>query len=336
MKRLGQCFDKIVELDNLVLAAYKAFRGKAASKEVIEFRENLMDNLVKLREDLLAGNAVSDKYHCFTLREPKERLICAAPIRQRIVHHAIMNVCHYTFDRQLIYDCYATRPGKGTHRAIVRLAEKIGGYRFYAKLDFRKYFDSVDHLVLKKQLRRIIKDGRLLSLLDMIIDSYGAKEGRGIPIGNLTSQYFANYYLSSLDHYMKEVAGARVYIRYMDDVVILDNDRERLKRLIDCYLNFSTTHLGLQTKPPIIGRTCHGALFLGYRVFGSRIMMGGKSKRRFKRNVRKLEGLFEKSVISEREYADRLNSNIAHAEFADSIRFRRRFFDSYSGKICGI
>ncbi|MDE6207777.1 MAG: RNA-directed DNA polymerase [Muribaculaceae bacterium] len=312
-----------MDLDNLVLAAHKAFRHKALAGEVRRYRANLLPNLMELQSAMLDGSVKTGNYREFIIREPKERKISAAPIEQRIMHHAIMNVCHDIFDSQLIYDSFATRPGKGTHCAVWRLRDKMKGYRYYAKLDFRKYFDSIDHDVLRIQLRHIIKDERMLELFDRIIESHG-NEGRGVPIGNLTSQYFANYYLSGLDHYMKEVVRANFYIRYMDDVVILDNDRDRLKEMVRHYEAFSAERLKLCIKPPIIGRTCHGVPFLGYRVFSDRILLNGKGKRRFRRNMLKLDKLFDKGSISEEEYASRLGSYVAHACFADSERFRRR------------
>lgn len=325
MKREGSLFDEIVDLDNLLNAAYKAFRRKALVNEVRRYRSDLIANLLKLRQAMLDGTVSTGGYRHFIVREPKERQISAAPIEQRIMHHAIMNICHPIFDRQLIYDSFATRPGKGTHSAVRRLRDRVGGYRYYAKLDFRKFFDSIDHAALCGRLRRIIKDKRLLQLLDRIIESHG-DGGRGVPIGNLTSQYFANFYLSGLDHHMKEVLHAGYYIRYMDDVIILDNDKDKLRNLVRNYVEYSAERLKLRVKPPVIGRTCHGVLFLGYRVFRDRILLGGKGKRRFRRNLHKLEKLMSEGSISESEYASRLGSNVAHICFADSYRFRRRIF----------
>ncbi|MDE7388445.1 MAG: RNA-directed DNA polymerase, partial [Muribaculaceae bacterium] len=208
------------------MAAHKAFKGKSQTPEVLKFRRNFMDSIIRLRQEIIYGEVEIGNYNQFIIFEPKQRLICAAPLRQRIMHHAIMNVCHCIFDRQLIYDSYASRPLKGTHRAIQRVREKSVGYRYFVKLDIRKFFDSIDHGVLKSLLRRILKDKKLLQLLDQIIDSYGCE--RGLPIGNLTSQYFANYYLSPLDHYMKEDIKAPVYVRYMDDVIMMAQDKRHL------------------------------------------------------------------------------------------------------------
>ncbi|MBD5232849.1 MAG: hypothetical protein HDS65_01585 [Bacteroidales bacterium] len=337
MKRAGHLFESIADLDNLLLAAYKAFRRKSLVKEVRVYRENLIPNLLELQSAMFEGRVATGNYRQFVIREPKERMISAAPIEQRILHHAIMNICHDIFDRQLIHDSFATRPGNGTHKAVLRLREKAKDYRCYAKLDFRKFFDSIDHEVMRIRLRRIIKDKRLLHLLDSIVLSYGS-DGKGVPIGNLTSQYFANYYLSGLDHYMKEVVGVPFYIRYMDDVIMLDNDPSRLKEHVRRYIEYSSANLNLTTKPPILGRTCHGVPFLGYKVFHDRIMLGGKGKRRFRRNLLKLDRLLFKGKIDEQEYASRLGCNVAHVSFADSLKFRRSVLQTgnpYSRLLCG-
>lgn len=319
-------FDRIIEPENLAIAAHKAFRGKSLTNEVKIFRKDFLNNINLLRDDLLTGNLSVGKYHKFVIYEPKERLICAASIRQRIVHHAIMNICHPFFERNLIYDCFASRPGKGTHKAILRLKESIKGYKYYAKLDIRKFFDSINHDILKELLRRLFKDEKLLRLFDKIIDSYGAE--CGLPIGNLTSQYFANYYLSPLDHFMKEEAKVSVYIRYMDDVIILDKDKNRLKENIEFYCQYARNNLKLCVKPPIIGRTCNGVPFLGYKIFAQRILMNGKGKRRYVKAVRVLDELFKKSIITEKEYSARITSYLSYVCFADSYVFRKKLIDN--------
>lgn len=327
MKRAGNLFDSISSLSNLALAAHKAFRGKSETNEVKIFRKDFLHNINLLRTDLIRGNFTIGNYHKFVIYEPKERIICAAPIKQRILHHAIMNVCHPVFERNLIYDSYASRPGKGTHKAIKRLKEKIMGYKYYAKLDVRKFFDSINHVILKRLLRRLFKDEQLLCLFDAIINSYGVE--CGLPIGNLTSQYFANYYLSPLDHFMKEDAKALFYIRYMDDVIILDKEIGRLKQLTKIYCEYAQNELKLCIKPPIIGRVCNGVPFLGYKIFPHNILMNGKGKRRFIKGVKLIDHLFNKSIISEKEYSTRIASYLSYACFADSHKFRKRLLKNW-------
>lgn len=322
MKRVGNLFESIISPENIALAAYKACRGKAMSSEVKMFRQDFLKNITEIRDEIIGGQITFGNYNRFVIYEPKERQICAAPLKQRIVHHAVMNICDEYFDRNLIYDSYASRNGKGVHKAINRVKGYIKSYRYFAKLDFRKYFDSIDHDVLKRLLLRMFKDSMLIELFNEIIDSYG--DGRGLPIGNLTSQYFANYYLSGLDHFMKETISVPVYIRYMDDVIMMSNSMKTLKYYIGNYSNFAREKLKLDIKPPIVGRSCCGIPFLGYIIYDNSILMNGKGKRRLIRNVKILEELFSKSEISEKEYSARLTSMLAYVCFADSYKFRAR------------
>ncbi|MDE5996320.1 MAG: hypothetical protein K2G56_05315, partial [Eubacterium sp.] len=158
--------DKIASLDNIALAAYKSFRGKQHKATVIKFRKSFLENIENIRDEILEDRLKIGEYHRFTIFEPKERLICAAPLKQRILHHAIMNVCHGIFDKNQIFDSYASRPSKGSHKAVVRLKEMLGGYSYFVKLDIRKYFDSVDHAKLKIMLCHLFKDQDLLELFD--------------------------------------------------------------------------------------------------------------------------------------------------------------------------
>lgn len=244
MNRAKGLFKQLTELDNLVSASHKAFMGKQQSNEVRNFQQNYLPNITKIRDELLSGIMRPWSYRKFIIYEPKKREICAAPVEQRIIHHAIINVCQAVFEKYQIYDSYASRSGKGVHKAILRLKKKLGIYKYYAKLDVRKFFDSVDHDILKILLERLFKEEQLLRLLYGIIDSHGVRTG--LPIGNLTSQYFANHYLARLDHYMKEDMKAPFYIRYMDDVVILSNDKMEIKNLIEEYVAYAKNKLRLE------------------------------------------------------------------------------------------
>lgn len=320
MKRKGKLFEIIADWDNLSIAANKAYRHKGDSQIVYKFKKQFSKNITSIRNKLLNESIEVGNYNRFIIFEPKKRLICAAPFEQRVIHHAIMNICHQYFEKNLIFDTYASRPNKGGHKAVKRVQEKIGDNKYFAKLDIRKFFDSIDHNILKLKLSRLFKDPRLLMLFERIINSYG--NGRGVPIGNLTSQYFANYYLSDLDHYMKEEMKARVYVRYMDDVILMAKEKNHIMKLVKRYICYAHDHLGLEVKPPIVGRTCKGIPFLGYRVFKNDILINGKGKRRFIRNLHKLEILYETYRISDREYSNRLMSSLAYIKFANSYKFR--------------
>lgn len=322
MKRTGFLIERIADLDNLYEAFRRACRGKQRKKEVLRFREHFDENIATLRRSILAGNVDVGNYHYFTIYDPKERVICAADFQERVLHHAIINVCHDLFDRTLIDTTYATRKGKGVYAAIDKAVEACSKYAYTAKLDFRKYYDSIDHDTLRSLLRRRFKDRLLLRIFDEIIDSYCVVEGRGLPIGNLTSQYFANAYLSPLDHYAKEVLHARVYIRYMDDILIADNDRSRLKEIVRAFGEQASAQLHLTLKPPMFRRSKEGQTFLGYRILPHHYRLAGRSKKRYRTKLAEYLKNFEQGRWDELTYQEHLLPLTAFVMHAVSRKFR--------------
>ncbi|MBQ9077421.1 MAG: reverse transcriptase [Muribaculaceae bacterium] len=322
MKRTGNLIERIADCDNLHLAFIKSCRGKQCKAEVIRFRERYDDNIRSIRDALLAGNVAVGDYNYFTIHDPKERLICAASFRERVLHHAIMNVCHDIFDRSLIYDTYATRRGKGVYAALDRAVKGASRYRYMVKLDYRKYFDSIDHEILKRQLSRLFKDKGLLTLLASVVDSYSTVPGKGVPIGNLTSQYFANHYLSGLDHRMKECVRVPVYIRYMDDVLMMDDDRMRLRDAVGEMTGYSETELSLRLKTPVYRCCDNGMPFLGYVVRPHCLTLSGRSKRRFRKKIESCRVKYETGELGEGEYASHLLPLLAFVRHARCRKFR--------------
>lgn len=321
MKRVGNLMNQIVDYDNIQLAFIKSCRGKQAKREVIEFRKNYDENISEIRKSLLSGDIQVGNYNYFKIFDPKERLICAASFQERVIHHAIMNVCHRYFERTLIYDTYATRIGKGIYKALDKAKFAASRYQYVAKLDYRKYFDSIDHGVLKEKLGRMFKDKELLNLFNKIIDSYCVVEGKGVPIGNLTSQYFANYYLSALDHKIKEVLNVPIYLRYMDDILIMDNNREKLKADVRYIQEYSDNELKLRLKEPIYRECRTGVQFFGYIVKPYRLLLNGRSKKRFRDKINYYSNCFEKGLISENEYQQHLLPLLAFTSYANEKAF---------------
>lgn len=324
MKRTGHLMERIAALDNLYLAFAKARRGKLAKAEVKKFAENLDANIAQMRQEILEGTVVVGEYRYFKIRDPKERVISAAPFRERVLQHAIMNVCHESFDRTLIETTYATRRGKGLYAALEKAVEATTRYQYTVKLDYRKYYDSIDHWVLKNRLRRLLKDRALLALLDKIVESYCVAEGKGLPIGNLTSQYFANLYLSDLDHKAKEQWQAAAYIRYMDDILIAGNDRAALKRCVQQMTEYSAAELKLTFKPPVYRKSADGQVLLGYRVLPHHCKLSGRSKRRFCSKLIRYNRWLAEGRWGERQYAEHILPLLAFARHAESRRFRER------------
>lgn len=312
---------QIADYDNIQLAFIKSCRGKQAKREVIEFRKNYDDNISEIRKSLLSGDIQVGNYNYFKIFDPKERLICAASFRERVIHHAIMNVCHQYFERTLIYDTYATRIGKGVYKALDKAKHAASKFQYVAKLDYRKYFDSIDHEVLKEKLARMFKDKELLNLFYSIIDSYCVVTGKGVPIGNLTSQYFANYYLSALDHKVKEELCVPIYLRYMDDILIMDNNREQLKAYVRYIQEYSDNKLKLRLKEPIYRECRMGVQFLGYIVKPYRLQLNGRSKKRFRDKITHYSCSFEKGLISEKEYQQHLLPLLAFTSYANEKAF---------------
>lgn len=221
MRRQGNLFEQIVTFENLILASKKALRGKRSKHTASRYFFHLEKAAIILQEELVSEAYKPRPYHQFLIYEPKVRNISSSDFRDRIVHHAICRIIEPSFERRLIYDSHACRVGKGSHKALERCQGFVKKYEYFLKCDIRKYFESVNHALLKNLLKRLFKDEKLLRLLEVIIDhvpeSY--EPGRGIPIGNLTSQHFANLYLGELDHFLKDRLRVKGYLRYMDDCV---------------------------------------------------------------------------------------------------------------------
>lgn len=318
MKRAGQLIEKIADIDNLLLAYRKARRGKQHKKSVREYSENLFSNIALLRSNILSGSVDVGNYHYFKIFDPKERLISAATFSERVLHHAIMNVCQPVFERHLIYDTYATREGKGIYKAIDKARLAMRKYNYVAKLDVRKYFDSISHKILKVKLRGLFKDTKLIEILEMIIDSYCAHTQKGIPIGNLTSQYFANYYLSHLDHYIKENLKTPVYIRYMDDMLLFADTKKMLDEYVSKVENYLQEKVHLQLKPVVKQSTCYGISFLGYKLYKNKILLNGRSKKRLKSKIFQYESNRINGNWSEVAYIQHITPLLAYAQKAYS------------------
>ena len=323
MKREGFLIERIADPDNLRLAFWKARKGKEHKTDVADYRRNLDSNLMILREELLSGDIRVGGYYYFRIYDPKERLICAASFPERVLHHAVMNVCHAIFERFQTDDSYATRIGKGQYAALERAKAHTRRYRWFCKLDVRKFFDSIDHEVLYVKLCRKFKDPVLLGIFRRIIDSYEASPGRGLPIGNLTSQYFANFYMAYIDHYVREKLHIPAYVRYMDDMVLWHDDKKELLRISKLLTSFIGDELCMTLKPECVNSTGKGLPFLGYVLFPAIVRLNGNSKKRFVRKYREYGDKLQDGTWSQTEYARHVQPLIAFTRFADARSFRR-------------
>ena len=324
MKRAGRLMPMITCYDNLLLAYFKAKKGKEQKPQVIAYRKKLHVNLVNLQQQLSSGNIDIGNYHYFTIYDPKQRQICAAGFGERVLHHALMNICHPYFEKYQLFDSYATRIGKGTYKALERAVQFQKKYQWYYKFDVRKYFDSIVHKILYKMLENKFKDDALLLIFKLIISSYHTIEGKGIPIGNLTSQYFANHYLGLLDHYIANQLQAPAYVRYMDDFVIWHDDKEVLIVMANLIMSFLNEKLELQLKTSVLNRTAKGLTFLSYLIFPEKIFLAARSKKRYQQKMGEFTDYLKNGRWSQAEFqkhALALNSFVFHA---DSLYFRKK------------
>jgi retron-type reverse transcriptase len=323
MKRHGQLIPKIADAENLRLAFWKAAKGKRGKADCRAFQARLDENLSTLGSELLAGNVSVGDYHYFKVYDPKERLICAATFRERVLHHALMNVCEPVLERAAVFDSYACRKGKGRVLAVARAQGYARTHRWFLKMDIRKYFDSIHHETLRELLMRKFKDPLVLGVFNRILASYQTAPGRGLPIGNLTSQHFANFYLSPLDRFIKEEHCRLACVRYMDDFVVWGESGSELREVCERVREFLAAELKLELKAnTTINRTAFGMDFLGYRLFPGTVRLARRSKVRFTRKFRRYEAAQKCGQWSELKLQQRMQALLAFVLPAASEAFR--------------
>lgn len=348
MKTYKNLFEKICSFNNILLASRKARRGKRFIESTAKFEISLEKELHKLREELITQTYKPGNYKEFFVEEPKRRMISAAPYRDRVVHHALCNIIEPIFEKTFIFNSYANRKNKGTHRAINKYQQLSRNYKFVLKCDIKKYFPSIDHYLLKKLIQKKIGCDKTLWLIDLIIDNSNKQEEvneyfigddlftpferrRGLPIGNLTSQFFANIYLNELDHFVKEKICCKNYIRYVDDFVILMDRKSELlliKNKLESELD--SLRLKLNQNKSIIYRTEDGLKFLGHKVFPNFKLLRRENIVRFKRKLNKMSKKIENGTITENEVKKSVQGWIAHSSFSNSFRLRKKILSAYT------
>jgi hypothetical protein len=327
MKRAGRLFDDIVTYDNLRFAVHRALKGKRHRPEVREWVQDLDANLTRVVEQLHASVFPFGRFHQFVIFDPKQRLITAPCFEERVVHHAVMNVVEPHLERWLIHDTFACRKGFGRIKCLSRARKFAARYPWFLKMDVRKYFDSVPHDRLLAFWSRRFKDPQLLTLISSVVRSYRAHAGKGLPIGALTSQHLANFYLGWLDRFVKERLKLHGYVRYMDDIALWVGDGPTARRLESTLRRFLADELELQPKPePYANRTDHGMDFLGCRVFPSHLVANRSTRLRFTRKWRALSNAHRASLVGDAEFQARATSlvSIMKIDGISSWRFRSR------------
>ena len=342
MKTYNRLYEKICSFENLYRAARQAQKGKRFQENVARFNVNLEHELFDLQHELVNRIYQPGQYRTFEIFEPKKRTISAAPYRDRVVHHALCNIIAPLFEKTFIFDSYANRIGKGTHQAIQRYQAFCRKKAFALKCDIKKYFPAIDLEILKAEIRRTIACSETLWLIELIINSSNEQEPThsyfpgddlftpyerriGLPIGNLTSQFFANVYLNRFDHFVKERLHCKYYIRYVDDFVILDNEKKKLweiKHEIERYLE--QLRLRLHKNKCQIRKTSQGITFLGFRVFPTHRLLKRDNIIHATRRIRRLQESYAAGEISLDEIKCSIYAWLGHAGFGDTYQISRK------------
>lgn len=333
MKRQGHLFDRLVAFNHLHRAALLAAHGKHSSTEVARFQFDMEIRILELRAEILNGIYQPGKFRLFEISDPKKRTIAAAPFRDRVLHHAVCLLLEPIFEHSFIHDSYACRRGKGPQRAIQRTQQFARRSEYFLKLDIRKFFASVDHGILKSLLQRKLKDRKFLSLLALLIDCTppGNSLDKGLPIGNLTSQHFANFYLDALDHYILEHIRPNGYVRYMDDMMLFGDEKPSLWATRDRIAAFLERELALELKQSAtrIAPVASGVSFLGFRIYRGVLRLAAENLRRFRRNIKRRQTALNSSRISERSYLDSMRSLIEYASHVNTRNLRNSLISNF-------
>lgn len=350
-KCLDNAFEKIVCLENLFFAWREFRKGKRNKEDVREFEFALEDNVFALHEELRAKQYIHGKYSSFYVRDPKLRHIHKACVRDRLVHQAIFRVLYHEFDNQFIFGSYSCRIDKGTHRGVNRLEQftrkataNFIKTAYALKCDIKKFFDNVDHNILRGIIRKTILDKNALWLIDFIIKSFSTLDDKGIPLGNVTSQLFANIYLNELDQYVKHSLREKYYIRYCDDFVILHSDAGHLKNIASQVQIFLERNLKLKLHEDkvIIHKIRQGIDFLGYVALPNYRVMRTKTKHRIVSKMRVKKDQLKCKLIDGESFNQSLQSYLGALSHCKSFKIQKqikRFMimfihgeDNYSSK----
>lgn len=332
-------FDEIVSLKNLLLA-WREFRcGKRGKYDVQLFECNLEDNLFKLHQELANKTYVNNAYVSFFITDPKLRHIHKASVRDRVVHQAVFRVLYPVFDRGFIFDSYSCRIDKGTHRAVTRFERFLGKASqnlhepvYALKCDIRKFFDTVDHGVLLGLVRKKSHDLNTLWLIKQIVDSFETQPGKGLPLGNVTSQLFSNIYLNELDQFVKHKLKVRYYLRYCDDFVVVANNQQYLEGIIPLIAEFLEQELKLELhdRKIIIKKYNQGIDFLGYVSLPHYSVLRTKTKHRIFKKLARRRCEFEEGVVNELSFRQSLQSYLGVLQHCSGFKIGQQLMARFN------
>lgn len=324
MKRKAISLAEIARYDNLSLALYKAAKGKRYRGDVLHFMDNLEANLNQLSADILRGRLPYGRFRSFAIYDPKPRTIHAACFEDRIFHHALMNHAGPVLEKAMLPTSFACRPGKGVHQAVKLVQHNLQRFSYYGKVDINAYFASISHEKLLEVLLRRFKGAELTEQLKRIIASHETLPQFGLPIGSLTSQYFANYYLDGLDRLLARLPTVRAHIRYMDDVIWWSDSQAQTRevlRTINAWLLEERSLLLKQSSD--IQPSKQGVTYCGFRVTAGAIRLSRRRKKRFLQRRQYWEAQYQSGQISELQLQQAFASVHAITEHTDSLGWRR-------------
>ncbi len=313
----------IADWNNVTWALHRACRGKTQRPAVQAIQRHPERAIETVSTALRQGQLPVGSFRSFTLYDPKKRLIHAAPLLDRIAHHAMVRLIEPTFERVLLPSVFACRVGKGVHASIDYAQRQSRRYRWVLHVDIKHYFPNIDHQILIEQLNhRFRGDG--LVLLNAVIASHGHERGKGLPIGALTSQHFANHYLNIADRWSLAQPSIEAHCRYMDDFLFWSNDRAALSTFIKQLTEFLAHVLSLTIKPPLLQRTEIGIRFCGIHIKPYQLKPSLRRRRRYARTVEKWEAQWEQGEINSNQLQRAYDSAKAILLPADDRHFRQR------------
>ncbi|UCC75951.1 MAG: hypothetical protein JSW37_10590, partial [Anaerolineales bacterium] len=348
--RVNALYAQLCSWDNLLLAYRKAAKGKRGRPPAASFEYHLEDNLIALQRELTSRTYQPGPYSSFYIHEPKRRLISAAPFRDRVVHHALCNVIEPLFERGFLQDSYANRVGKGTHRALDRCQEFARRYRYVLQCDLRQFFPSIDHQILRRIVARRIADPSVMWLVDRILasgagvlaeeyeivwfpgdDLLAAGRPRGLPIGNLTSQFWANCYLNPFDHFVKRQLRCQGYLRYVDDFLVFGDHKGQLWEWKDAIIGrLSRLRLTIHQSRAQVRPVGEGVPFLGFVVYPQRRRLKRSRGVAYARRLRHMLRQYRNGQASLDQVTASVQGWVNHLRYGNTVGLRKAILASCS------
>jgi retron-type reverse transcriptase len=338
MKTYKHLYPQFHTWENLETAYRKARKGKRKYEPVADFEYAWESQLLRLQAELAAQTYQPGPYHSFYIHEPKRRLISAAPFRDRVVHHALCRVIEPIFERRFIYDSYANRKGKGTHRALDRCTSFARRYRYVLQCDIKQHFPAIDHAIMRRILARYIACPDTLALIDKILvsgigvlseeyemvyfpgdDLLAANRPRGLPIGNLTSQFWSNCYLNPLDHFIKRELNCPAFVRYVDDFLLFANDKPTLHRWRSAIIDYLVSlRLVVHTERAQPRPVTEGIPFLGFVLYPDHRRVKRGKVVAYRRRLKKLRTAYRQGLIGPETVVASIRGWLAHISYGNT------------------